>query len=136
MKNIHFIGLFLWLLASFFGFKFAKFLFEWFDNIGIAFKLIIILITAIIILVGFYKILLAFLLLVNKNHKNFNRISSIFSLFGLIGLITSYLYFRFDFEINYNKVFDQSLTLTFGFFLAIILVNGFVFFPKSLKKKQ
>jgi hypothetical protein len=135
MKNIHFLGFILWLLISFFGFKFATFLFDWFNNIGIVYKLIIIIGTAIIILIGFYKILLAFFLLVNKNHKNFNMISTVFSIIGLIGLITSYLYFGFDFTINYNEIFHQSLTLAFGFFLAIILINGFVLFPKSLKKK-
>tara|TARA_R110002073_G_scaffold220123_1_gene380307 strand:+ start:165 stop:575 length:411 start_codon:yes stop_codon:yes gene_type:complete len=136
MKKIHFLGFIIWLLASFFGFKLVTFLLYWFNSIGIAFKIIIILITAFIILIGIYKILLAFFLLVNKNHKNFNRISTTFSILGLIGLTSAYLYFGIDFEINYNKIFDQSLTLTFGFFLAIILINGFVFFPKSLKKKQ
>jgi hypothetical protein len=86
-------------------------------------------------LLGVYKILLAFILLVNKNHERFNGISTTFSMIGLIGLITSYFYYGFDFTINNNEVFDQALTLTFGFFLAIILINGFVLFPKSLKKK-
>lgn len=62
MKNIHFLGFILWLLASFFGYKFATFLFDWFNNIGIVFKIVIIFITTIIILLGFYKILLAFFL--------------------------------------------------------------------------
>lgn len=136
MKNIHFLGFILWLLASFFGFKLATFLLTWFNSVGIVFKIIINLITAFIILIGLYKILLAFFLLVNKNHKKFNRISTTFSILGLTGLITSYLYFGYDFEINYNKIFDQSLSLTFGFFLAIILINGFVLFPKSLTKNR
>jgi hypothetical protein len=134
MKNIHFLGFILWLFASFFGFKLATFLLDWFNSIGIVFKIIIIIITAAIILIGFYKILLSFFLLINKNHENFNVISTVFSIIGLIGLIASYLYFGFNFDLNKNEIFDQSLTFTFGFFLAIILFNGFVLFPKSLKK--
>jgi vacuolar-type H+-ATPase subunit I/STV1 len=91
-------------------------------------------ITAIIILIGFYKILLSFLLLVNKNHEKFNLISSTFSIIGLIGLITSYLHYGFNYKIDKSAVFSQSLTFTFGFFLTIILINGFVLFPKSLTK--
>jgi hypothetical protein len=134
MKNIHFLGFVLWYLASFFGFKLSTLLLNWFDNIGITFKIIIVIITSAIILIGIYKVLLAFFLLVNKNHENFNGISTIFSIIGLIGLITSYFYYGFDFKLNKNEIFDQSLTFTFGFFLAIILINGFVLFPKSLKK--
>jgi hypothetical protein len=134
MKNIHFLGFVLWYLASFFGFKLSTLLLNWFDNIGITFKIIIVIITSAIILIGIYKVLLAFFLLVNKNHENFNGISTIFSIIGLIGLITSYFYYGFDFKLNKNEIFDQSLTFTLGFFLAIILINGFVLFPKSLKK--
>jgi hypothetical protein len=134
MKNIHFLGFVLWYLASFFGFKLSTLLLNWFDNIGITFKIIIVIITSAIILIGIYKVLLAFFLLVNKNHEKFNGISTIFSIIGLIGLITSYFYYGFDFKLNKNEIFDQSLTFTFGFFLAIILINGFVLFPKSLKK--
>lgn len=134
MKNIHFLGFILWLLASFFGFKLATFLFDWFINIGIAFKIIIIIITAAIILIGIYKILLSFFLLVNKNHEKFNLISTIFSIIGLIGLIGSYLHFGFNYTIDKSEMFSQSLNFTFGFFLAIILFNGFVLFPKSLTK--
>lgn len=86
------------------------------------------------VLLGFYKILLSFFLLVNKNHEKFNLISTTFSIIGLIGLIASYLYFGFNYTINKSEMFSQSLTFTFGFFLAIILFNGFVLFPKSLIK--
>lgn len=135
MKNIHFLGFLLWLLASFFGFRFATFLFDWFADISIVFKIIVIFITAGIVLLGFYKILLSFFLLVNKNHENFNGISTLFSIIGLIGLIASYLYFGFNYSINKNEIFDQALTFTFGFFMASILINGFVLFPKSLRKQ-
>lgn len=134
MKNIHFLGFLLWLLASFFGFGFATFLFDWFSDISVVFKIIVILVTAGIVLIGFYKILLSFFLLVNKNHENFNGISTLFSIIGLIGLVASYWYFGFNYSSNKNEIFDQSLTFTFGFFMAIILINGFVFFPKSLRK--
>ncbi len=134
MKNIHFLGFILWLLASFFGFKLATLLYNWFDDIGITFKIIIIIITAAVILIGFYKILLSFFLLVNKNHEKFNLISTIFSVIGLIGLIGSYLHFGFNYTIGKSDMFSQSLSLTFGSFLAIILFNGFVLFPKSLTK--
>ena len=134
MKNIHFIGFVLWFIGSFFCFKFFSILYNWFHNGGIIFKLIVLFITAIIILIGFYKILLSFLLLVNKNHEKFNLISSTFSIIGLIGLFTSYLHYGFIYTIDKSDKFNQSLTLTFGFFLAIILINGFVLFPKSLTK--
>lgn len=134
MKNIHFIGFILWFTGSFFCFKLFFILYNWFDSGGIIFKLIVVFITAIIILIGFYKILLSFLLLVNKNHEKFNLISSTFSIIGLIGLITSYLHYGFNYTIDKSDKFSQSLTFTFGFFLAIILFNGFVLFPKSLTK--
>ena len=134
MKNIHFLGFSLWLLASFFGFRFAIFLFNWFADISVVLKIIITLITAGMVIFGFYKIFLSFFLLVNKNHENFNLISSGFSIIGSVGLIGSYLYFGFNYSLNKSEVFDQSLTFTFGFFMAIILINGFVLFPKSLTK--
>lgn len=134
MKNIHYIGFVLWFIASFFGFKFFTILYNWFDTGGIIFKIIVVLITSIIIFIGFYKILLSFLLLVNKYHEKFNLISSTFSLIGLIGLITSYLHYGFNYTIDKSGIFSQSLTFTFGFFLVIILFNGFVLFPKSLKQ--
>ena len=134
MKNIHFIGFVLWFIGSFFCFKLFSILYNWFHSGGIIFKLIVLFITAIIILIGFYKILLSFLLLVNKNHEKFNLISSTFSIIGLIGLITSYLHYGFNYTIDKSDKFSQALTLTFGFFLAIILINGFVLFPKSLTK--
>lgn len=130
MKNIHFLGFILWFTASFFCFKLCTILLDWFDNGGI----IVVLITAFIILLGFYKILLSLFLLVNKNHEKFNLISKTFSIIGLIGLIASYMYFGFNFSIDKREIFSQSLTFTFGFFLAIILFNGFVLFPKSLTK--
>ena len=134
MKNIHFLGFILWLLASFFGFRLAKFLFFWYNDIGLIYKIIMLFVTTIIILIGFYKIILAFLLLVNKNHVNFNIISSIFSVIGLFGLVGSYLFFGFEFDKEKNSLFDDSLSYSFGFLLVIILINGFVLFPKSLTK--
>jgi hypothetical protein len=134
MKNIHFVGFILWLIASFFCFKLFTILYNWFDTGGMVFKIVVVLITAFIILLGFYKILLSFLLLVNKNHQKFNLISTIFSVIGLIGLIASYLHFGFNYTIDISEMFSQSLSFTFGFFLAIILFNGFVLFPKSITK--
>ena len=134
MQNIHFIGFVLWFIGSFFCFKLFSILYNWFDSGGINFKLIVVFITIIIILIGFYKILFSFLLLVNQNHEKFNLISSTFSIIGLIGLITSYLQYGFNYTIDKMDIFSQSLTFTFGFFLAIILINGFVFFPKALAK--
>jgi len=134
MRNIHFIGFILWLIASFFCFKFFTILYNWFDTGGIIFKIIIVLITTFIIILGLYKILLSFLLLVNKNHEKFNLISTTFSALGLIGLIAAYLYFGFNFTIDKSEMFSQSLSFAFGIFLAIILINGFVLFPKSLRK--
>lgn len=134
MKNIHFIGFILWFTASFFCFKLFTLLYNWFDSGGLIFKIIVVFITAIIILIGLYKIVLGLLLFVNKNHEKFNLISTTFSLIGLIGLITSYLHYGFNFTIDKSEKFSQSLSFTFGFFLAIILINGFVFFPKSIKK--
>ena len=133
MKNIHFLGFILWLIASFFCFTLFTFLYNWLDTGGIVFKIIVVFITAIILLIGFYKILLSILLLVNKSHENFNLISTVYSVLGLIGLTGSYLYFGFDYTIDKKEIFSQSLSFTFGFFLAIILVNGFVLFPKSLR---
>lgn len=134
MKNIHFIGFALWFIGSFFCFKLFSTLYNWFDNLGIIYKLIVVFITAFINLLGFYKILLSFLLLVNKNHEKFNLISSIFSIIGLIGLISSYLHYGFNYTIDKSDKFSQALTFSFGFFLAIIIINGFVLFPKSLTK--
>ena len=134
MKNIHFLGFILWLIASFFCFNLFTFLYHWLDTGGIVFKIIVVFITAIILLIGFYKILLSFLLLVHKSHENFNLISTVYYVLGLIGLTGSYLYFWFDNTIVKKEIFSQSLSFTFGFFLAIILVNGFVLFPKSLRK--
>jgi hypothetical protein len=134
MKNIHFLGFILWLLASFFAFKLVILLYKWFGDIGLTFKIIIIIITAVIIMLGFYKIFLSFFLLVNKNHEKFNLISTIFSAIGLIGLIASYIHFGFNYTFDKSEMFSQSLSFTFGLFLAIILINGFVFFPRSLTK--
>lgn len=134
MKNIHFIGFILWFTASFFCFKLFTLLYNWFDSGGLIFKIIIVFITALIILLGVYKILLSFLLLVNKYHEKFNLISTTFSILGLTGLITSFLHYGFNYTIDKSEKFSQSLSFTFGFFLAIILINGFVLFPKSIKK--
>lgn len=135
MKNIHFIGFVLWFTASFFCFRLFKGLYDWFGDVGVFLKIIILLVTAFTLLSGFYKTLLSFLLLVNKSHEKFNLISTIFSIIGLTGLIASYLYYGFNFAINKNEIFSQALIYTLGFFLAIILFKGFLLFPKSLIKR-
>lgn len=134
MKNIHFLGFLLWFIASFICFKFFTMLLDRFDSGGMMFKIIVVFITALIVILGFYKILLTLFFLVNKNHKKFNLISTSFSMIGLIGFIASYMYFGFEFSLEKGEMLSQALTFTFGLFLVIILFNGFVLFPKSLSK--
>lgn len=134
MKNIHVIGFVLWFTASFLSFKLFTLFYYWFDTCGIFIKIIILFLTAIITMLGFYKILLSLFLLVNKNHEKFNLISTTFSMIGLIGIVISYLYFGFNFTIDRSQMLNQSLTFIFGFLLVFILFNGFVLFPKSITK--
>jgi hypothetical protein len=136
MKYLHLLGYTLWFTASFFCFKLFTWLYEWYDAGSILFKIVVLLITILILILGFYKIILALLLLVNKNHKNFNLISTGFSIIGLSGLITSYIYYGFELKIDKTDIFSQSLSLSFGFILVLILINGFILFPKTLVKRN
>jgi hypothetical protein len=136
MKYLHLIGYILWFTASFFCFKLFTWLYDWYDVSGKLFKIIALLVTVLILILGFYKILLALLLLVNKNHKNFNLISTGFSIIGLSGLIASYIYYGFELKIDKSDIFSQSLSLSFGFILVLILINGFILFPKTIVKRN
>jgi len=131
MKDIHLLGYVLWYATSFFCFKLFTVLFTWLDEGGIFLKLGIVFITSIIVILGVYRILLIPILLVRIKHLEFDMISTAYSMIGVGGLLSSYLYYKFEFTIANNSLFSQTLSVTFGILLTIILVKGFLLFPQS-----
>lgn len=136
MKNLYLIGFVLWFFASFFGFKIFAFLFQWIDNVPTFVKIFIVGVSALVVLLGLYKILLSLILFNDRTNKHFNLISSIYSILGLLGMVAAYFSTTLPFSLDGGSILSKSISLTFGFFMALILINGFIFFPKSLRKKS
>jgi hypothetical protein len=132
MKKLHYLGYPLWFFTAYLSLKLVWLLYFWYNDITILYKILLLFFTALTWLIGFYKIPLAFILLVDRNHKKFNQITTGYSIIGLIGLLLSYFY---NIEIQLSIVTGSNLKIaissSFLFFWVIMLFNGFVLMPKS-----
>ena len=132
MKNLYPIGIIVWCGLSFLSIGLVNQTAIWVSEISLLINLLILFCCSTLLFLGIYKILLASVLFNHQENRHFNSIATAYSLFGIVGLSSGLYYFGLP--IIEGELFDKSIALSILLILGIMIIKGFILFPKSIRR--